>query len=703
MVKKKKETKSTRVGSRVAQSICDEFTIGLQNQSEDNEEFETAINMLECKRDEKEYEWLSDVFLPEYPSIHLTEASQWANQYFQSREFVEVLLGSTDALAQKKAAAAKKFINATLNNRSLYHYQKYIRARSINSINKCVFVVCSWKQELRDVEVPVPFTPATSEFDIQQDAGMTQDLGVAPIDNESMLGGAPGSGPEVDMGIGDLGTPAMPDADAIDDMGLAPGMEGAFPSMEEQLGPQTETQSEVVEDRFEYEVLDPRNVACSSEYVYTIQDKEWVTIRSEQTYETLLELKESNGYFNLDKVKELVFDGPSETSKGTTLKDRPVQHIDKESKILDVYERFGKKWAIIDSRDEDGYPEQIRPGYDEQGVPLDKAEYIEVISSSAARGGSPVLIRFQPTPFVTSTLMPFRPLIRGLCYIHPTKDVGLSDGTYAKELQILINDMLNMAIDRGKLSMMPTLKVRRLAWEDNDSIYFEPEHSMIVEDPEDITEFKIDGDLQPAMDLVALGTSRLQQLQSIYPTTMGELPGHSSTTATAVAGAESNTSLRGNYKSLTFENTFLSELYWMMLQMAYSFIRPETAVKIMGDDAEFFDPDADYTYRPVSSNIETEYNKKTLMAEIDQMLGRVATIPNPAIVPIIATLVGKQFELMGLEYEKYAEMIERLMGTPNEGGKEGGGTAEGGKASGDVASNQYGISMSDTEKGVRGM
>ena len=39
---------------------------------DDDDEFESTIDLLECKRTEKDYEWMSDVFLPEYPSIHLT-------------------------------------------------------------------------------------------------------------------------------------------------------------------------------------------------------------------------------------------------------------------------------------------------------------------------------------------------------------------------------------------------------------------------------------------------------------------------------------------------------------------------------------------------------------------------------------------------------------------------------------------------------
>ena len=204
------------------------------------------------------------------------------------------------------------------------------------------------------------------------------------------------------------------------------------------------------------------------------------------------------------------------------------------------------------------------------------------------------------------------------------------------------------------------------------------------------------------MEQASLFISKLQQVNSIYPTTMGELPGQASTTATAISGANERSNLRANYKSLTFEYTFLSEFYWMMLQMAYQFMHPETATKLWGPAARMFDPDADYSYTPVSSNIEMEYNKDRKVQRYDQILSRIASIPNPAIVPIIAYIIGQQCTLLGAEYQDLATMLTTLARTPN--------TPEGPAAEGEQAgnaavptSNQTGNRMSMGEMGARGM
>jgi hypothetical protein len=275
----------------------------------------------------------------------------------------------------------------------------------------------------------------------------------------------------------------------------------------------------------------------------------------------------------------------------------------------------------------------------------------------------------------------------------------MSDGKYARELQVLINDMVNMGIDRGKLSMLPTLKVRRLAWEDNDSIYFEPEHAMIVENPDDISEFRIDGNLAPAMQVADLGINKLQQLQAVFPTTMGQMPGRVET-ATAIAGTENRTNLRANYKSLTFEHTFLADFYWMMLQMGYQFMHPKTATAIMGEAAQHFDPEGTFTYTPVTSNIEVEYSKNKKLQQLDSMLSRIVGLQNPAITPIIAMILSKQFELLGDEHQRFAQLVAALAKTPTQ--PQGQPNPPDGPQEA-PPSNQQGIPMSEMEMGVRGI
>jgi len=277
----------------------------------------------------------------------------------------------------------------------------------------------------------------------------------------------------------------------------------------------------------------------------------------------------------------------------------------------------------------------------------------------------------------------------------------MSDAKYDKELQIALNDTINLSNDRVKLATLPTLKARRYAMEDNDTLYFEPEHVMVVEDANDVTEFKIADNIQGALAQADLFIGKMQQVSSIYPTTMGNLPGAASTTATAIQGAEGRTNLRANYKSLTFEYTFLSEFYWMMLQMGYQFMRPETAMKIMGEDAQFFNPEADFHYQPVSSNIEQEYNKNQKVKNLDQMVGRLSGLVQfmPGIIFPILKMIELEFQLLGQESQTVLPYLLKVieMGM-NPQGKQG----EQASDQSSPTSNQSGMPIQEIEGQVRG-
>lgn len=596
------------IENKVTGQIWKEYSTSKRNQAYDEEEFEKIIDLIECKRTEKEYEWLSDVFIPEYPSIHLTEASQWANQYFPTRDFVDVYLDGKDDRSIKSAKSSKEYINSMLNVKDIHHYQKYMKARTINSTFGCVYAICSWKQNIKKVPIKV-----NKQFS---------------------------------AGVDEMGNP-INRSQMVD-----------------------ETKDVIFEDRFHYEVPDPRNVFTDNSYCYSAQEKEWILVRSEMSYEQLKEVEKENGYINLDELKKIKSD--NETAAGKLARGDNKERNESQYNYFDIFERFGKIWAIVTDEDESGYPLAIKPAYDEKGELVEGAELVESIVTMACNGSHKILIRFQPTPFRTSKNVPFRPIIRGLNYIHMTKDVGMSDAKYAKELQIALNDTINMSNDRVKLATLPTMKGRRYSLEDNDSLYFEPEHIMMLENPDDLVEFQIRDNMQGALAQAQMFINKMQQVESIYPTTMGDLPGRASTTATAIQGASTSNNLRANYKSLTFEYTFLTEFYWMMMQMGYQFMRPETATAIMGDDAQYFNPEADYHYQPVSSNIEVEYNKNQKVKNIDQMVGRISGLVPvmPGLIFPILKMLEMQFELLGQEQQTILPYLRKVleMGMKQEGG-----------------------------------
>lgn len=576
-------------------------------------DFEAVVRMFENEHDEKDYEWMSDISMPELPSIILTDASMWANQYFQTRDFVEVRLEGDAPGDDVKCRAAKKAINKTLNRKELYHYPKYIRARTINALNSGVWAVCWWDKEVEEVQ--------KGEYD---------------------------------------------EVEALDD--------GSFgikkvPKMGEKI----------IKDCFNYEVIDPRNVACDNKYAYSPQEKEWIIIRCERNYEELKAKESEFGYFNLNIIKEWAKTGKLNTSTSMNTYNR-METITTPSIIqnFDIFTRFGKFWVDVKKRTDDGRPVDIAPGYDESGELKDKAEFIECIISIASHGSNKTLIRFQATPYYSSTNVPYRPLVRGLCYIHPTLDYGLGDGKLLRPLVKANNDTYNLSADRTMLATIPTLVGVKASVQDNATIYIAPENVIEVENRGDIDTLKIEDNIQAALQQMGMLTAKMQQVTSIYPTTMGQMPELASTTATAVAGAESRTNLRSNYKSLTFEHTFLSCFYWMILQMTYQFASEETAIAMLGDDAQYFDPNQDYTYQPVSSNIEVEYNKYKKIQNWYQVLGQVVQIQHPDAIKMVNYILTQVCELMGGEYAVFSKNllnpeIPMAQGQPAGGNGAGGG------------------------------
>ena len=70
------------IESHIAGLIKKEYDTAKSNQGGDNADFEAVIDLLECKRTEKNYEWLSDVFFPKYPAMVLTRILSMGESVF---------------------------------------------------------------------------------------------------------------------------------------------------------------------------------------------------------------------------------------------------------------------------------------------------------------------------------------------------------------------------------------------------------------------------------------------------------------------------------------------------------------------------------------------------------------------------------------------------------------------------------------------
>ena len=637
----------------LAQVVDGEYATSYSNQSIKTDEIESIIDMIDLVRSDKKYDWMSDISIPEFASHMLTQSSIDAGQYFQSRDFVETYIQDEGQEALDNAEAAKECINRTLNQKHLHHYYKYMRGKNICNSIGYTYAICWWEQESEERQIGV-----TNEIE--------------------------------NLSVDELGRPITdPDIQVPATRTVEKPMMGEV----------------ILKDRFNYDILDPRNVFTDNKYVYSIQEKDWVIIRSEKTYEQLKADQLSMGYFNLEELKKVQAPTETQTSRETYNKQTGAnQQETKQSKPVnkyyDILERFGKYWCIIEDWDEQGNPSEVSPGIDERGEIKENAELHEVIMTFALNEGTKKLIRFQLQPYKDAEGNRIKPLVRGICYIHPTSDNGLGDGKFARELQTGINDTFNMSNDRVSLATMPILKGKKYSVDDYSTVYFEPGHMWELENPDDIQEVQISDNIEGAMAQMGMLTNKMQQVTSIYPTTMGSLPEYSGTTATAVAGAEQRTNARTNYKSLTYENTFLSEFYWMILQMTYQFAKEETAFKLMGQKAYNFDPTKDYFYKPVSQTIEPEQSKTLKVQRWTQILGYVTQIGHPDTVKIVNYVLTQMFKYMGDEFVNFSDKLLNPEKPIQPEGAAGGESAQPGVLPSGT-SNQYGVQQSAGENNVR--
>jgi hypothetical protein len=599
-------------------------------------DYDAMIDLLDSIRTEKDYDWQSDVFIPEVASIILTECSTWAQQYFIGRDFVEVYLEKSGKPEVVACKAVKKLLNASLNNKQVFHFHKYIRARLINVLASSVYLLCRWEQKIEKIKVGVKQIPE----EVLDEQGKPQ------IDE--MTGAAQLNYREED-----------------------------------------ETEDKVIYDRFNYDVIDPANVFTGTKYSYSAQDTDFIDIREEVTYEDLKEKEKENGYINLNKVKELTPPIQTKTARESYDKGKSEENK-KVSPYFDLVTRFGKHWAVVDAR-----PTKISIGLDKDGEPKDNAELIETIISFVVKDNKKILIRFQPTPFYDGSGMTYRPLVRGLCYVHPRKNTGMSDGKYMRDLQVALNDTVNMSNDGVRMGTFPMMKINKFEMEDNDQLYLEPEHLLPLNDVKNLEQLKITTDVNAALQQATLFINKIQQVASVYPPQMGA-QGKASETATAVQNAGSNANIRSNYKSLTVEYTLLTELYWQILQMAWQFMHPKTAEQIFEkDELMAFSPVGDYSYQPVTSAIEAEYSKKNKIQTWQQIMNTVVGIQHPDAVKMINFIFKETCQLMGKEQATFAETFLNEKIPIEQGNKKGANMQD------EATSNQNGLPMQGGEQSAR--
>lgn len=567
------------IEKRIVGIVIDNEWTGSASLAQLNEdEFISYVGLIDSVRDQKQYDWMSNIRIPEFAAQMLTQSSIDVDQYFKSRDFVECYLQDESDEAKLNAAATKELINRTLNQPTLHHYLKFVRGKVINHLHGRVYAECWWEQD---------------------------------IQKRALTEGAEGLSAEV-----------------------------------------------IIKDHFNYDVIDPRRIRTSPEYTYSARDKGWIMVQKDKTMDWLQTNKKQFGFFNLDEIKKHSIDKINEQLKMKREDLQGEQFYKPINDIQTIIVRYGKFWALVRERNPDTLqPTKINYGYDENGEVLKKAEFIECVITFASNGSSNVLIGFEPASYVDANGVGYKPVIRGLCYVHPTDDEGVGDGRYGRDLQTAIDDTFNLGNDRTMLSTMPTFIGRKNSLIDNDTVFFEPEHVIEVENMDDLKEIRVSDNITGSLNQLGFLVNKLNQTMSIFPTTMGALPSAASTTATAVAGSESRTDKRTNYKSTTYENTFLSELYWMIIQMTQQFARVETAMKLMGQKAYDFDPTKDYWFKPLSQALESDQSKTNKVNKWIQVLGYITNLQHPDTVKLVNYIIKQLFTLLGDEFVNFGNVM----------------------------------------------
>jgi hypothetical protein len=569
-----------------------EYVIGKSNNNIPDADYLDYLDMFDCERTEKNYDWMSDIYMPEFLSQMLTQSAIEAGLYFKTHDFVEVYVGSDDDASIRSAKASKDLINKTLNRRDLWFYQKYMRAVNMKNICGVTYFRCWWDQETVEERV-----------------------------GSNIVKERIGSDPD--------GNPI------------------------ERLAEQDVMGEVILKDHFDFDVVDPRDVFTDPSYTYSLQEKKWIILRFNATIDELEASVDTMEYFNLDKLRSTTVTAPKKGAIG----DKTTHHgLDNKTeaattplKDWTILQRLGKHWVMVKERDGDGNAIDVKCGIGKDGKKKKGAELHEMVITFAVNGQRRILIGYNPARTIDARGNPYRPITRALCYIHPAKDDGMGDGKCLKELQVGINDTLNMENDRTKLHTIPIMQGNQHDITDNESLEWKPGAFWQTESGNVLQEVQIGGDVNGALQQIVMYKNAMQQASGISAETQSKLAAPT-TTATATANQMQRSDTRSNYRTLTMENTGLSDLYWFITQMAARHMKEQTAMDMLGlEQVPYFNPYLDYTYKPLSASLNDDASRQAKVQNWIAILGYIANDPERRdavdyILGEVASLMGKEFE-----------------------------------------------------------
>jgi len=640
-----------KIQKELVSYMGDELEVAKRNNERVQNDFDDYYNMIHCIRKTKPNEWESDISLPDFVSRLLTQIGNFVSRYFSSRDYVEPDIDSEDPIDIAEAKAAKKLLNMILNDKKNHYYQKIVRILMFTFSSGYGIIKGGYKQKTEEV---------ITRYNQRQEYATNEDGEYIAEDN----------------------TPF------VDPYTQRPMVNV---TQEPVYG------TNIIEDRPIFDVYPIQNVYPSPEYSYSLHEKEYVIFETDKTLDELNDEKEYNGYFNLNLLDEDKKPEPQKRNEDTSNKDGKSEEISKPvSPKFKIYERWGKFPCIVKENGEH------EPGLDEHGDFKEDAENIETITTYAKKSENDnieYIIGFRLSRHSR------RPMARFMCYVDPLKDTGFGDGELVRELQVAGNDNYNLMNYRTKLATTPAFKAKRWAGIE-ENVRITPEKATMLENVEDLVEFKIQDDIQGGIFHQGMLTSRMDYAMATSPQTMG-MESERKETATQASIMKGRSDIRIGMKAMNLEFIGFTDFYDMLLNLCNDFMLPQTLQEMIGEDAFAYNPSREDKFKPVSQALETEEGKNFKIKMWDQILGRVVGLAqmNPKAPMAVNFILGQIYELMGGKFKQMRKFLMEDDPMKNAqyqmmtGGKGQGSTPD---ASGETQ-NQSGLPQGMIEQQTRGM
>ncbi|KKK89516.1 hypothetical protein LCGC14_2732310, partial [marine sediment metagenome] len=426
----------------IIQMSTAEFAIDEHNHEDDNQDFEVHMNLYDLVGNEPDEDWMSNIKLPEFWGEIITQNSLEAAQEFKRRDYVEIYHQDKDPRLIAAGEADKELINRTLNQSHIHYFQKRMRASGLRNVTGKVYYRTWWERKV------VKFTETHNKV-----------------------------------------------------LELETDINGERITSEEQIAqritvPEEVQKEHVIYDRWNFDVLDSRNVFTSPGYCYSLQDKKRVTLRFDTDIGEMEQQKDFMDYINLDKVEEALKGADARKTDTKTGDDQnePEEYMFTSLKPIMILETYKKEWVKVGKKD------KITPGFDGRGERIKGAILMEIVRSIAHVGDKEILVRYQRQKNRDPFGNPFRPITKGICYIHPTSDLGVGDGKASRGPQIAMNDVFGMAMDKLRIALTPIVKAGTTsASEFRNTWEFAPRAVWEAYDPKDIQEMIMDDNISGAL------------------------------------------------------------------------------------------------------------------------------------------------------------------------------------------------------------